>query len=190
MAAGGSIPAYEPLLAKAYHVTEKDLLVAQDRSFGIAPAAVPAGPSMPETLAGRSTFLLGSRFAADEVPGDAEIMGRINAGAGRQLLSAAEFGALRSGERELADLLGGAADRVVFLDGLGEVLGVSPMVFQSDDVVARQVVEGIQRLAASGQGFAMAARGAEEMGVSPQMLAALAAVLEQAERDRPGPQPN
>ncbi len=77
---------------------------------------------------------------------------------------------------------------MVFLDGLAEVLGVSPMVFQPDDVVARQVVEGIQRLAASGQGFTMAARGAEEMGVSPQMLAALAAVLEQAERDRPGAQ--
>jgi hypothetical protein len=64
------------------------------------------------------------------------------------------------------------------------VLNVSPLALMSNQTVARHVVDGIRLLADGGHSrLALAARGAEEYGLSAEMLAKLTEVIALAERE-------
>ncbi|MFH0246168.1 helix-turn-helix domain-containing protein [Streptomyces sp. HK10] len=179
-------PQYVPLLAQAYGVTEEELLGAQDRSFGVVTAAPNiASTPLPRTLAEKIDYLLASTYAPADVPGDTDLTEWVNARVGRALLTPEQFTALRCGRRTLAEVLPEHREQSAFYGALGETLGVSPLFFQPDDAVARQVMEGIRFLAAGGRDLALAARGAEELGVSPAMLAQLTALIEQAKLENP-----
>lgn len=173
-------PKYVPTLARTYGVTEASLLAAQDRTFGvlIAPPAHEAGA---ESLAAKLTVLLDT-----SCPGlsDAHITDRVNAN-GRHFLDADQFAALRSGERDLSEMLPTSGDELAFLDALARVLGVEPMSLRTSDAVARQVIDGVKFLAGGGAGqLALAARGAEQAGISPQMLSKLQELIDQAGQER------
>ncbi|MEW2305958.1 helix-turn-helix transcriptional regulator [Streptomyces sp. NPDC006655] len=145
---------YVPALAQAYGVSEEELRRAEDRSIakaqgseaeseatGTAPAS--AGP--PGTLAERITLILERSYpGAQGPPTDGEIADAVNAHAGARVISAAGVLDLRTGAVETAS--------PVVLEGLAAFLGVSPMYFQPDDAVARQVYEGLQLLSASRKG--------------------------------------
>lgn len=171
-------------VAAAYQVSEEQLRAAQDVSFGVLPAA-PAPVAVPQTLAEKITYLLQHTYRGTP-PSDGVLAEQINARAGRQLVSARQFAAVRTGEQQLAQVLASTPDEAAFHESLAEVMGVSPVFFQSGERVARQVVESIKLLAAADGGLALAARGAEEMGVSPEMVAKLLALIE-AERDSSSP---
>lgn len=175
--------AYVPALARCYQVSQAELLAAQDRSFGIAVPVVPA-PAVPKTLGEKITYLLESTWPHG-APTDAELARQVNQRAGRRLLNGTQLHDLRTGRQNLGALLDSAGDETALYEALAEVMGVSALFFQPDEAVARQVVEGIRILAAGGKGLALAARGAEELGVSPAMLAALTEVIEKAEREAP-----
>ncbi|WP_035804686.1 helix-turn-helix domain-containing protein [Kitasatospora mediocidica] len=170
-------PGYVPSLAQAYRVGEAQLLAAQDRSFGVftpsepaAPAApAPAPAPAPQTLAEKITYLLEHTFSPAERPSDAAICATVNAKAARQLLGEEQVRALRTGARPPAEVLAGVPESLLY-EGLSEVFGVSPLFFQSNEQVERQVVEGI-RLMVHGTGLALAARGDQGEGLSAQAMA-------------------
>ncbi|MEU6375862.1 helix-turn-helix transcriptional regulator [Streptomyces sp. NPDC046909] len=145
---------YVPALAVAYGVSEEELRRAEDRSIAKAqggeaePEATgtaPASTGPPGTLAERITLILERSYPGEQgPPADEEIADAINAHAGAQVVSAAGVLDLRTGAVETAS--------PVVLEGLATFLGVSPMYFQPDDAVARQVYEGLQLLSASRKG--------------------------------------
>ncbi|MDJ0342821.1 helix-turn-helix transcriptional regulator [Streptomyces sp. H10-C2] len=168
-------------VAEAYNVTEQQVRAAQSVSFGdIAPT-----PAVPQTLSEKVTYLLNHTYPGAP-PSDREFADQINARAGRQLVTAQQFAAVRTGRQQLAQVLAGAPDEAAFYESLAEVLGVSPVYFQSGEKVAQQVVESIKLLAAASGGLALAARGAEQAGLAPEMIAKLVALIE-AERDSSPP---
>ncbi|WP_405539621.1 helix-turn-helix transcriptional regulator [Streptomyces sp. NBC_00075] len=145
---------YVPALAAAYGVSEEELRRAEDRSIAKArggeaeleatgTALGSAGP--PGTLAEKITLVLERSYPGEQgPPTDAEIADAVNARAGARVISAAGVLDLRTGAVETAS--------PVVLEGLAAFLGVSPMYFQPDDAVARQVYEGLQLLSASRKG--------------------------------------
>ncbi|MCC9707140.1 helix-turn-helix domain-containing protein [Streptomyces sp. MNU76] len=162
---------YVPDLAAAYGVTEEELRRAEDRSIAKAQEAhsgeresrdtgtVPTSVGPPGTLAEKITLILERSYPGPQgPPTDAEIADAVNAHAGAQVIS----------EEGVRDLRTGAAETAppVVLEGLAAFLGVSPLYFQPDDAVARQVYEGLRLLSASRRGSVgqvkgrgMAARG-------------------------------
>lgn len=176
-------PSYVPVLAVAYQVTEDELLAAQDRSFGIA-APAPNAPPVPDTLAEKITYLLEATWPQG-APADADLAKDINERVGRPLVTGPQFQDLRTGRQQMVDVAASTADESALYEAMAEVMGVSALFFQPDDAVARQVLAGIQVLAAGRKGMALAARGAEELGVSPQMLAALTEMIAKVEHDAP-----
>lgn len=176
-------PSYVSALAVAYEVSEDELLAAQDRSFGVVAPRPPTAP-VPETLAEKITHLLETTWPQG-APADADLARDINRRVGRPLLTGPQFQDLRTGRRQMADVAASAADEAALYEALAEVMGVSALFFQPDDAVARQVLAGIEVLAAGRKGVALAARGAEELGVSPEMLAALTEIIAKAERRAP-----
>jgi transcriptional regulator with XRE-family HTH domain len=177
---------YVPTLAKEYGVSEEALLAAQDRSFGVLTPSAPSAVQVPQTLAEKISYLLETTYRGG-APSDAEITDQVNALAGRALLDAAQFASLRAGTCQPSEVFATAADEAIFHEALAEIVGVSPMFFKAGDAVARQVVEGIMLLSAGQQGVALAARGAEEMGLSPAVVSKLAAVLAQAGAENASP---
>lgn len=176
-------PSYLPALALAYQVSQDELLAAQDRSFGVA-ASAQAARFVPETLAEKIAYLLEATWPQG-APADADLARDINKRVGRPLVTGPQFQDLRTGRRQMADVAASAADEAALYEALAEVMGVSALFFQPDDAVARQVLAGIRVLAAGRKGMALAARGAEELGVSPEMLAALTEIIAKAEHDAP-----
>jgi transcriptional regulator with XRE-family HTH domain len=160
---------YVPSLAAAYGVSEEELRRAEDRSIAKAQdgeaeaeattsAPGPAGP--PGTLAEKITLILERSYPGEQgPPADAEIADAINTHAGARVISAAGVLDLRTGAVETAS--------PVVLEGLAAFLGVSPMYFQPDDAVARQVYEGLQLLSASRKGTVGRIKG---RGMGPQGL--------------------
>ncbi|WP_432156184.1 helix-turn-helix domain-containing protein [Streptomyces sp. bgisy153] len=161
---------YVPRLAKAYGVTEQQLLDAQDRSFGVfVPAAGARGQETsrprPETLAEKLSYLDKETFSGGQsAPTDADLAAVINRRAGAPVVAPADIAALRAGKV--------TETTPVIREGLGEAYGVSPMFFQDNDEVALQVVEGISFLAARERGdiLGLAARG-NDSGLSGAALA-------------------
>ncbi|MDH6109507.1 transcriptional regulator with XRE-family HTH domain [Kitasatospora sp. MAP12-15] len=174
-------PGYVPKLAQAYGVSEALLLAAQDRSFGeLTPALGQRGQSAqartptphtptPQTLAEKIRYLLERTFSPAERPSDEAIAAAVNARAGRYVLGEAQVRALRTGEPPAPQVLAELPESLVY-EGLSEVFGVSPLFFQSNEQVERQVVEGIQ-LMVHGTGLALAARGDQGGGLSAQAMA-------------------
>ncbi|MEU6353106.1 helix-turn-helix transcriptional regulator [Streptomyces sp. NPDC047072] len=160
---------YVPALAAAYGVSEEELRRAEDRSIAKAQggkaeseatgtAPVTGGP--PGTLAERITLILERSYPGGQgPPTDEEIADAINSHAGARVVSAAGVLDLRTGAVETA--------APVVLEGLAAFLGVSPMYFQPDDAVARQVYEGLQLLSASRKGAVGRVKG---RGMGPQGL--------------------
>lgn len=186
---------YIPILAAAYGASEDELRRAQERSItkaqnepgdgleheetGTAPAA--EGP--PSTLAGKITLVLDRSYPRQQPPSDAEIAEAVNAYAGSQVIS----------EEGVRDLRTGAQDAAapVVLEGLAAFLAVSPMYFQPDDAVARQVYEGLRLLSASRKGSVgrVRARGVGPQGLSANVMSLvndLVTELEQRDPDENG----
>lgn len=152
---------YVPALAAAYGVSEEELRRAEDRSIAKAQGGeaeseaagtAPASGGPPGTLAERITLILERSYPGEQgPPADEEIADAINTHAGARVISAAGVLDLRTGAVETA--------APVVLEGLAAFLGVSPMYFQPDDAVARQVYEGLQLLSASRKGAVGRVRG-------------------------------
>ena len=122
--------------------------------------AAPAGP--PGTLAEKITLLLERSYPGPQgPPADAEIADAVNAHAGVEVISAEGVRDLRTGATEAA--------MPVVLESLAAFFAVSPLYFQPDDAVARQVYEGLRLLSASRQGRVGQIRG---RGMGPEGLPA------------------
>lgn len=182
---------YLPALAQAYGVRVEDLLRAQERSIaktldedarpGEDAAAVSA--SAPQTLAEKIGLLLDRSFPGEQgPPSDAEIAAAVNGHAGADVITAAGIEALRTGAEETAS--------PVVVDALAGFFGVSRVYFQSDDVVAREVYEGLRALSAARKGGVgrVRARGAGPDGLSPEVLALVADLFAEMEPREPGTQ--
>ncbi|MEU4587779.1 helix-turn-helix transcriptional regulator [Kitasatospora aureofaciens] len=173
--------AYVPRLAEAYRVTERQLLAAQDRSFGVTSAAPVGASPAPRTLAEKLTYLLEATFPSSQ-PTDAEIAAAVNGHAGVDVISASAVKALRTGTPPPSEVLAGLAAGVI-LEGLAEFFGVTPLYFQSDEQLERQVVDAISLLALRGSAddFALAARGGQG-GLDPAMLAKISALVAEVQK--------
>lgn len=173
---------FQEPLAKAYGVTVDELLAAQERSFGNDAPAPADVSTVPRTTAEKITYLLEHSYPGTQTPpSDAEIAEAVNKHAGAQVLTPDEARALRSeGNAELSPIVA---------EGLAELFGVSPLYFQTDDRVARQVVEGLRLLAAVRTGAVgrVATRGLGPEGMSDELLSFLNQVVgEMADREMPG----
>ncbi|MFJ9085481.1 helix-turn-helix transcriptional regulator [Streptomyces sp. NPDC102384] len=172
---------HEPL-AKAYGVTVDELLAAQERSFGNEAPVPESASAMPRTVAEKITYLLEHSYPGTQTPpSDTEIAQAVNEHAGAQVITADGVLALRTGDNEELP--------PIVADGLAELFGVSPLYFQTDDRVARQVVEGLRLLAAVRTGAVgrVATRGLGPEGMSDELLAFLNQMVgEMAEREVPG----
>lgn len=152
---------YVPALAAAYGVSEEELRRAEDRSIAKAQGGeggaetttpAPGSAAPPGTLAEKITLILERSYPGEQgPPTDSEIADAINAHAGARVISAAGVLDLRTGTVETSS--------PVVLEGLAAFLGVSPMYFQPDDAVARQVYEGLQLLSASRKGTVSGVKG-------------------------------
>ncbi len=162
---------YISALAEAYGVTEDELRRAQERSFGETGeddvAAVAETEAPPQTLAEKITLLLERSYPVGTAPGDEEIAAGVNAYARRRVTTAKAVKDLRTGVE--------VAPEPVVLEGLADFLGVSPMYFQPDDAVARQVYEGLRLMAAAkkGQVGRVRARGMGAEGLPADVLSIL-----------------
>ncbi|MDJ1132787.1 helix-turn-helix domain-containing protein [Streptomyces iconiensis] len=151
-------------LADGYGVGVDELLAAQERSFG---HEVPdpgrrdgAARGVPDSLAEKITYLLDHSYPGDQrPPSDAEIAASVNAHAGARVTSEDQVHALRTGAEETAS--------PIVREGLAELFGVSPLFFQRDAAVARQVFEGLRLLASARTG---ALRTVEPRGVGGEAL--------------------
>lgn len=166
-------------LAAAYGVSEGELLAAQDRTFGLE-TAVPAVGLAAQPFGSAVDKALANAFPGGSVPDDVELTARVNAEARRQLLGPGVLAELRSGARGVEDVFSSPADVAAFHESLAAVLGVSPMALMGDQTLAQYVLDGLRTLADRDR-FALAARGAEAHGVSPDMLAQLFAMIRRDE---------
>ncbi|MDX2952023.1 helix-turn-helix transcriptional regulator [Streptomyces caniscabiei] len=154
---------YVPDLAAAYQVSEEDLRRAEARSIAKAQEAqggqsaedagiVPASAGAPSTLGEKITLILERSYPGQHgPPTDTEIADAVNAHAGSKVITGEGVRDLRTGVAETAS--------PVVLEGLAAFFGVSPMYFQPDDAVARQVYEGLRLLSASRRGAVGRVRG-------------------------------
>jgi DNA-binding XRE family transcriptional regulator len=172
-------------LAAAYGVSIEELRRAEDRSMaqaqGLVPQdaeeAKPEGP--PESLSEKITWLLAASYpAVPGPPSDAELAAGVNAHAGAQVVTGPEIQDLRTGVTDEA--------LPVVLEGLAHVMGVSPLYFQPDAAVVRQVYEGLQVLAAARKGEVgpVRARGAGPHGLSANALSIINDLVAEMQRDQ------
>ena len=167
-------------LAVGYGVTEGELLAAQDRSFGhdaYAPEvdADGSGQEAPRSLAEKITYLLAHSYPGQTPPSDAEIAHSVNAYAGGPVITVDGVRDLRTGAQQAASPL--------IQEGLAQAFDVTPMYFQPDETVARQVFEGLRLLASVRRGAVgrRAARGLGPEGLSADVLAYINKVVEELE---------
>ncbi|MGW3179510.1 helix-turn-helix domain-containing protein [Kitasatospora sp. NPDC001119] len=162
--------AYVLPLAEAYGVTEKELLAAQDCSFGIRPAASrDEQASAPRTIGEKINYLLQHGYADQEAPSDEDLARAVNAHAGETLVVVEDIVALRTGATT------DASD--VVRAGLAEALQVDVALFQDDAEVsaeAREFLEALRFLSSiqRGQILGLAARG-NGGGLSTEMMATI-----------------
>ncbi|MDX3121602.1 helix-turn-helix transcriptional regulator [Streptomyces scabiei] len=154
---------YVPALAAAYRVSEEELRRAEDRSIAKTQetqagqsaedgGTVPVSSGPPGTLGEKITLILERSYPGQQgPPTDPEIADAVNAHAGSKVITGEGVRDLRTGVAETAS--------PVVLEGLAAFFGVSPMYFQPDDAVARQVYEGLRLLSASRSGAVGRVRG-------------------------------
>ncbi|WP_231717287.1 helix-turn-helix domain-containing protein [Streptomyces paludis] len=164
-------------VASAYGVTEDELKRAQERSLAKARNEQPAeaeqgeeaqaAEAPPRTLAEKITLILERSYPGQKSPGDTEIAEAINAHAGSRVISAQGVADLRTGAEEEA--------APVVLEGLAAFFGLSPLYFQPNDAVARQVYEGLLLMSAAKKGTVgrVRARGVGTEGLPPNVLSIL-----------------
>ncbi|MEK9518236.1 helix-turn-helix domain-containing protein [Streptomyces venezuelae] len=160
--------AYVKPLAKAYGVTEGELLAAQDRSFGVVPSHDEQA-SGPRTIEEKINFLLLHGYVGQEAPSDEEIARAVNEHVGAATVTVGDIVALRTGATT------DASDAV--RAGLAHALQVEPALFQDDAELgpeARQLLEAFRFIASihRGQILGLAARG-NSTGLSEKMMATI-----------------
>ncbi|MFI7101878.1 helix-turn-helix domain-containing protein [Streptomyces sp. NPDC050161] len=162
--------AYVQPLAEAYGVTEAELLVAQDYSFGLRPrTSRDDQASAPRTIGEKINYLLQHGYVGQEAPSDEEIARVVNRHAGVTAVTTDDIVALRTGvTTEASD---------VVRAGLAEALQVDAALFQDDAEVnpaARELLEAIRFLGSihRGQILGLAARG-NSAGLSAEMMATI-----------------
>ncbi|MCX5275364.1 helix-turn-helix transcriptional regulator [Streptomyces virginiae] len=160
--------AYVKPLAKAYGVTEGELLAAQDRSFGVVPSHDEQA-SGPRTIEEKINFLLQHGYVGQEAPSDEEIARAVNEHVGAATVTVGDIVALRTGATT------DASDAV--RAGLAHALQVEPALFQDDAELgpeARQLLEAFRFIASihRGQILGLAARG-NGTGLSEKMMATI-----------------
>ncbi|MFB6839777.1 helix-turn-helix domain-containing protein [Streptomyces sp. NPDC056361] len=160
--------AYVQPLARAYAVTEQELLDAQDYSFGVRPrASRDEQTSAPRMVGEKITYLLRYGYVGQEAPSDEQIARLVNEHAGVETVTAGDITALRTGATtEASDLVRG---------GLAHALQVDAALFQDDAEVApeaREFLEALRFLGSihGGQILGLAARG-NSRGLSAEMMA-------------------
>ncbi|MFJ8385601.1 helix-turn-helix domain-containing protein [Streptomyces sp. NPDC094438] len=180
---------YVPLLATAYGVSEDELRQAQERSIAKAqgeegePAVTESASATgapPGTLAEKITLILDRSYPGHQgPPSDAEIADAVNAHAGAHVISEAGVRDLRTGAAETAP--------PIVLEGLAAFFAVSPLYFQPDDAVARQVYEGLRLLSAAKKGSVgrVRARGAGAQGLSANVMAIVNDLVTELEQRAP-----
>ncbi|MEU2086536.1 helix-turn-helix transcriptional regulator [Streptomyces albus] len=169
--------AYAVALADRYGVTLEELRAAEDRSFGVETAsAASTVRGTPTTLAEKITQLL-EHLPADDRPSDAAIAAAVCAKAGSaDLVRPSQIRDLRTGAKPVEDLLAQVPEQLLY-EGLGEVFGVPPHTFQTDEEVVQQIMETVRFLANNREnGVDLHLRGE---GLSTGMLAALNDLVEQ-----------
>ncbi|MFD0413508.1 helix-turn-helix domain-containing protein [Streptomyces sp. NPDC127108] len=146
-------------LAAAYGVSGDDLRAAEDRSFGGGEAPIPT------TLAEKIAYLVEHTYPDRQPPSDAEIARGVNAAAGAEVITGEGVEGLRTGRL--------TETSPVVRQGLSQVFGVSEFFFQPNDLMARQLVEGLRtlKLARAGRITHIAARGLGPEGLSADVLA-------------------
>jgi transcriptional regulator with XRE-family HTH domain len=160
--------AYVEPLAAAYGVSVEDLLIAQDRSFGVvAPVQSRSAEQAPRTVAEKINYLLQNAYFGETPPSDAEIARAVNEHAGKALATEEGIYALRSGSQTSASL--------AMREGLAYALKIDPVFFADDAEVnpaAREMLEGLRFLGSIHQGqiLGLAARG-NQAGLSAEMIA-------------------
>lgn len=182
-------------LAEAYGVGEDELRRAQERSMAEAQkeegepepqgsGAAHAPDALPGTLAEKICLILERSYPGEqEPPSDAEIAEAINDHAGSEVTTEGDIRDFRTGARESAP--------PIVLEGMATFFGVTPLYFQPEDAVARQVYEGLQLLSASRKGAVgrVRARGIGEQGLSSNVMSFvndLVNELEEREKEEPG----
>ncbi|WP_441245245.1 helix-turn-helix domain-containing protein [Kitasatospora sp. McL0602] len=162
--------AYIQPLATAYRVTEKELLAAQDCSFGVRPKISPdSQASAPRTVGEKINYLLEHGYPGQEAPSDEKIARAVNDYAGTAVVTADDVVALRTG------VTTEASDTV--RAGLASALQVDSALFQDDAEVspaAREFLESLRFLGSirGGRILGLAARGNSE-GLSAEMMATI-----------------
>ncbi|MFJ5546743.1 helix-turn-helix domain-containing protein [Streptomyces sp. NPDC093225] len=170
---------YVKPLAKAYGVSEEELLAAQDRSFGLGHDGQ---TSVPRTIAEKINLLLEHGYVDQEAPSDEEIARAVNEHAGgTATVTADDIIALRTGATsEVSD---------VVRAGLAYALQVDAALFQDDAEVsteAREFLESLRFLSSihRGQILGLAARG-NSTGLSAEMMATINEVVGQLKHQLP-----
>ncbi|WP_327417593.1 helix-turn-helix domain-containing protein [Streptomyces sp. NBC_01233] len=159
--------AYVKPLAKAYGVTEDELLAAQDRSFGLRPTSPrDQQTSAPSTIEQKINYLLQHGYVGQDPPSDEEIARAVNEHAGAITVTADDIVALRTG------VTTDASD--VVRAGLAYALQVDTALFQDDEELspkARLFFESVGFLASLHRReiLGLAARG-NDAGLSVEMM--------------------
>ncbi|MFD7130603.1 helix-turn-helix domain-containing protein [Streptomyces sp. NPDC059894] len=162
--------AYVQPLARAYGVTEEELLAAQDCSFGLRPTpSLSQQEATPRTVGEKINFLLRYGSASQEIFSDEEMARLVN--------DHARVAAVTS--KDIADLREGftteASDEV--RAGLAHAFQVPPWLFGDDaelTPLVREFLEAIRFISSihRGQVLGLAARGNSE-GLSAEMMAGI-----------------
>ncbi|NBE51660.1 helix-turn-helix domain-containing protein [Streptomyces boluensis] len=160
--------AYVQPLARAYGVTERELLAAQDCSFGIRTSVSRSEQeAAPRSVGEKINYLLRYGYVDQEAPSNEEIARLVNEHAGAAVITVDGIVALRSGvTAEASDIVRA---------GLAQALQVDVGLFQDDaqvDPAARELLEAIRFLGSihRGQILGLAARG-NSAGLSAEMMA-------------------
>ncbi|MGA5215141.1 helix-turn-helix domain-containing protein [Streptomyces cinereoruber] len=163
--------AYVKPLAKAYGVTEEQLLAAQDVSFGLSPEGSTA-PAAPGTVGEKIDYLLEHLYVGQDAPSDEEIARLVNEHPGAAITTD-EIVALRAGATTEA------SDTV--RAGLAHAFQVPVRIFEDDSELGlddRRLLDSVVFLSSinRGQILGLAARGNGE-GLSFDMIAKINEVV-------------
>ncbi|MFE5733947.1 helix-turn-helix domain-containing protein [Streptomyces sp. NPDC056528] len=160
--------AYVRKLARAYGVTEEELLAAQDVTFGVRPGTSGGEQeSALRTVGEKINHILKHGYVGRKAPSNEEIARNVNKHARKVVVTADDIAALRSGAMTEAD--------DVVRAGLAEALNADVGLFQDDAELKPAVREFLESLRFLGsihrkEIIGLAARG-NEAGLSAEMMA-------------------
>ncbi|WP_372352301.1 helix-turn-helix domain-containing protein [Streptomyces sp. KL116D] len=176
---------YVQPLAAAYGVTEDELLLAQDHSFGVRPTSLDdEQEAAPRTIGEKINFLLRYGSAGQETLSDADIARLVNEYAPAAAVTAGDITDLREGA------VTEASDEV--RAGLAHAFQVPAWLFGDDaelNPLVREFLEAIRFIGSihQGQVLGLAARGTSE-GLSVEMMAGINRLVGELRHKLPGVQ--